>query len=268
MPELAEVAYACSQWKKGLGKKVVEIITHPTTRVYREEDRNQFAKDFLGSTISHSATHGKQMLFRFSKSRWLGLHLGMTGSLAIEDPNYLVSKYDALVLRQHKQTLVFRDPRQFGRIRVHLGKEEPTWWSDLPVSMLDPKFDIEVIKFSLLRHAKRPIKAILLDQRYFQGMGNWMADEVLWRARIHPAQLGGKIKAPSQRKLFKEISFVVKGAMSSIARHGGDPPNGWLFHVRWKDGGSCPTTGKPLVRREIGGRTSCWCPEIQKEPRN
>ena len=47
MPELAEVAYACSLWNKGLGKKVVEIITHPTTRVYREVDRNQFAKDFL-----------------------------------------------------------------------------------------------------------------------------------------------------------------------------------------------------------------------------
>lgn len=265
MPELAEVAYACSLWKKGLGKKIIEVITHPSSRVYRDEDREQFSRDFNGTVLSHSATHGKQMLFRFSKNRWLGIHLGMTGSLAIEQANYSPTKYDALVFRQSKQVLVFRDPRQFGRIRVHVGKVEPKWWSDLPVSMFDRKFDLEFLKFSLSKHAKRPIKAILLDQRYFQGMGNWMADEVLWRARIHPGLSGGKIKSHTQRNLFNEIRFVVNGAMNSIGRHGGDPPKGWLFHVRWKDGGICPSTGNALVRKEIGGRTTCWCPKIQKK---
>ena len=56
------------------------------------------------------------MLFGFSQGRWLGVHLGMTGSLSVEASDYQISKHDALLLRQNKQTLVFRDPRQFGRL--------------------------------------------------------------------------------------------------------------------------------------------------------
>ena len=40
--------------------------------------------------------------------------------------------------------------------------------------------------------------------------------------------------------------------MRTIGRHGKDPPSGWLFHVRWQDGGLCPETGKPLRRETIG----------------
>ena len=188
----------------------------------------------------------------------------MTGSLHINSSNYQNHKHDALILYQSNQALVFKDPRQFGRLRLHTGKTPPSWWSELPTSMLDPKFKLSVLSNALSRHGKRPIKALLLDQRYFQGMGNWMADEVLWRSGIHPARLGSKINTAECANLFSQIKFVVRGAMKSVGKHGGDPPKGWLFHVRWKSGGICPKTQSPLKREEIGGRTSCWCPKLQK----
>lgn len=267
MPELAEVAYACSVWGKGVGEKTDEVLVHPTSRVYRDLNRAVFIKALSDVVLEDARCHGKQMLFRFSNSRWLGLHLGMTGSLSVKSIDYQPAKFDALVLRQSMRCLVFSDPRQFGRLRLHLENDLPRWWTQLPLSMLDPKFDLQILVDALRKHAKRPIKALLLDQRYFQGMGNWMADEVLWRARIHPAHPCGLLKSRKRSKLFEKILFVAYEAMRTIGRHGKDPPSGWLFHVRWQDGGLCPETGKPLRRETIGGRTSCWSPTLQRKPR-
>lgn len=265
MPELAEVSYSCSLWKKGLGKNISDVITHPTSRVFRENNRAEFTKCLMGAKLESSSTHGKQMLFSFCENKWLGIHLGMTGSLGLESAGYTPTRYDALVLKQPGQTLTFRDPRQFGRLRLHLGKCLPNWWSKLPTSMLDNDFQLKILSNALARHARRPVKALLLDQRYFPGMGNWMADEVLWRTGLHPATLGGNVKLPVTENLFKQILFVVRGSMKSVGKHGGDPPKGWLFHARWKDGLLCPKTKSPLVREQIGGRTSCWCPTLQKK---
>lgn len=264
MPELAEVAYSCSLWKNGLGNQIDQVITNPTSRVYRNENRKEFIQNLKGQTLSSSFTHGKQMLFSFSGNCWLGIHLGMTGSLAIEPKEYEPQKHDALLFRQPSQTLAFRDPRQFGRLRLHLGTSEPKWWNELPTSMLDQNFHSKILTDSLSRHARRPIKALLLDQRYFPGMGNWMADEVLWRAKLNPSNLSGGISKTDENRLFKQILFVVNGAIKSVGKHGGDPPKGWLFHARWKDGLLCPKTKNPLIREQIGGRTTCWCPSIQK----
>jgi formamidopyrimidine-DNA glycosylase len=41
-------------------------------------------------------------------------------------------------------------------------------------------------------------------------------------------------------------------------------PKSWLFWHRWEDGGKCPRTKSPLVREEVGGRTTCWSPARQK----
>lgn len=266
MPELAEVAYACSQWDRGIGKYIKSIHVHPSSRVFRDLNRENLIKSLTGRKLTSSFTHGKQMLFRFNSDLWLGLHLGMTGSLHFEKSFYQKHKHDALVLFQSKWTLIFRDPRQFGRIRFHQGMNPPNWWSDLPLSILDQKYNKNILVDALARHSKRPIKALLLDQRYFQGIGNWMADEILWRAHIHPALPCGKINEKTSNVLFSQIRFVAHGAMKSIGLHGGDPPKGWLFHVRWKDGGTCPKTNKSLVRGQIGGRTSCWSPHLQKLP--
>lgn len=264
MPELAEVAFACSLWNAGLNQRIKAVYTHPTSRVYRDENRPFIHEHIVGKTLKGSETHGKQMLFSLSGNCWLGLHLGMTGWLYVEEKNYTPLKHDALVLFQAKQALVFRDPRQFGRIRIENGKQLPDWWTDRPVSMLCPAFSFEILSHALERHPKRPLKALLLDQRYFPGMGNWMADEVLWRANLHPDCRSPMVAKKEQKKLFLQILFVVQGAVKSVGTKGGDPPAKWLFHQRWKDGGTCPKSGAPLIREEIGGRTSCWSPALQK----
>ena len=84
MPELAEVEFARKIWNPGWGSVVERVETKATSRVYRDLQPSSVMRGLKGATLESSAPHGKQILFRFSADRWLGLHLGMTGSLRME----------------------------------------------------------------------------------------------------------------------------------------------------------------------------------------
>jgi len=80
---------------------------------------------------------------------------------------------------QSGRALVFTDSRQFGRVRFHHGREEPDWWNTAVPEIISPEFDQHFVDQFLDRHRKAPIKAVLLLQSRFSGIGNWMADEIL-----------------------------------------------------------------------------------------
>ena len=97
----------------------------------------------------------------------------MTGWLFEEDPAYPSAKHDALVLRQTERSLVFRDPRQFGRILCHKGKG-PGWWSNLAPEVHSDAFTLERVRDILQRRKRALVKAVLLMQEFFPG--NWQLD--------------------------------------------------------------------------------------------
>src|SRR5438309_2328347 len=133
MPELAEVEYYRRQWDDGLGAKIVDVDLHATKRIFRGSNTRDLRRRLTGAKLLRSVARGKQMLFQFSGDNWLGLHLGMSGAMRIEPAAFRADKHDHLILRQAKRALVFRDPRQFGRVRFHHGKLHPEWWPpDLP----------------------------------------------------------------------------------------------------------------------------------------
>ncbi|MFN8549340.1 MAG: hypothetical protein U0527_15545 [Candidatus Eisenbacteria bacterium] len=102
-------------------------------------------------------------------------------------------------------------------MRFARGKEEPAWWSSLPPSLLSPSFTRRTVDQILERRARSPIKAVLLQQDSFPGVGNWMADEILWRAGIHPAR-GRATQRARARALRREVRFV-RGALRSVGRY-------------------------------------------------
>ncbi len=265
MPELAEVEYYRTRWNVGLGQPIVGIAVHGEKRIFRKVDVPALVSQMVDAVFLESQARGKQLLFRFSKNLWLGLHLGMTGKLSAETADYAAGKHDHLVLRQRDRSLLFHDPRLFGQIRFHQGADAPDWWRALPPPVDSPEFTAERMEQFLKRHSKLPIKAALLLQAGFPGIGNWMADEILWRAKVHPRYPAGRLAADAQRRLWREVRFVARKAITSIGQDFSDPPRGWLFHERWGKGGRCPIHGNTLERRTIGGRTSAWCKTCQPE---
>ncbi len=267
MPELAEVEYYRKRWDLGIGHPVERVLLHPQVRDFRDCCVTDLSTRLKGQALRASLAHGKRLAFRFSGGCWLGLHLGMTGKLATVTPFTAQGKYEHLVLVQKPHALVFSDVRQFGCIRFYSGPGVPSWWRDLPASLLSSAFTRGGLQGFLQRHGRSPLKAVLLHQDGFPGVGNWMADEILWRARIRPTCPAGRVRGRKLSDLFTAVKEVGSDAMAVIAVDWKDPPDSWLFNHRWKDGGRCPRTGRPLIRQRIRGRTTCWSPAWQRWPR-
>ena len=267
MPELAEVEYFRKRWDAGLTQRITRVALHGGKRIFRGGDAALIEQTLRGATLLASETRGKQIAFRFSKNAWLGVHLGMTGKLTTEAADFTPGKHDHLVLFQKKQTLVFADARMFGRLRFHHGKDVPPWWSSLPPAVTSREFSVKRLREILVRRARTPLKALLLAQAFFPGVGNWMADEILWQARLHPRHPAGALTAPQQREFWRVLRLVCRVALKTIGVDWSDPPADWLIHARWKKTGCCPRHGTVLERATIGGRTTAWCARCQNSPK-
>ncbi|MBC8002447.1 MAG: Fpg/Nei family DNA glycosylase [Opitutaceae bacterium] len=263
MPELAEVEYYRRQWTPGLNQRVIRVHLNRGKRVLRGNDIEQLERSLTGARLVDSLAHGKQMLFEFSSSAWLGVHLGMTGSLRAECGDFHPGKHDHLVLFQKERALVFSDPRLFGRLLFEAGSEQPAWWTKRAPDLVSSEFTTDALRQFLRRRSGSPIKAVLLMQERFPGIGNWMADEILWRSGLHPSSRAGDLNSRQIKMLHGQIRWVCRGALRVVAKDFTDPPKSWLFPHRWKSGGLCPRDGMGLKRKEIGGRTTCWCPTCQ-----
>jgi formamidopyrimidine-DNA glycosylase len=303
MPELAEVEFYRKRWHfAAVGEQVCEVRLHETKRVFRDVDTGLFRRVLRGTILETSEARAKQMMFRFTGNVWLGVHLGMSGELSVQPADYAPGKHDHLVLAmgevegrrqpargtasrasapppraegiRPQHSLLYTDPRMFGQILFHVGADAPVWWRGIAPAILSADFRVSDIAAFLRRRARAPIKAVLLMQERFPGIGNWMADEILWRAAIHPARPAGSLKPGEIRALWRECRHVCRLALDAIAGKGNtlppdlnvNIPRTWLFKHRWRKGGKDPQTGTPLAHATIGGRTTCWSPARQKKP--
>jgi formamidopyrimidine-DNA glycosylase len=267
MPELAEVEYYRKRWDAGVGARITRVALHGKQRVFRGSSAEDLARTLRGSTLLGSETRGKQMLFRFSKNGWLGVHLGMTGHLHVEAEDFAPGRHDHLVLFQKGRALVFTDARMFGRVRFYHGKDAPPWWQALPPEVASKEFTLAYLRAIFARRRRAPLKALLLQQNLFPGVGNWMADEILWQARLHPATTPADLSEPKFREFWRLARTVCRTSLKTIGVDWGDPPDGWLLHERFKKIGHCPRHGTELRRTTISGRTTAWCERCQPPPK-
>jgi formamidopyrimidine-DNA glycosylase len=275
MPELAEAEFFRKRWHLAArDETIAAVLTHDRAKIFRGLDPAAVRHALTGARLLSSEARAKQMLFRFSGDFWLGIHLAMSGELRVEPSGYVPQKHDHLILASARRRLVFTDPRMFGRVQFHHGAEAPAWWTRIAPAITSADFTLAAVAAFLRRRARAPIKAVLLMQERFPGVGNWMADEILWRAAIHPRRLAGSLSPAETRTLWRTCRHVCRLALATIAGRGDHlPPNlnvhiprTWLFWHRWEDGGLCPKTKQPLVREEVGGRTTCWSPARQRLP--
>jgi formamidopyrimidine-DNA glycosylase len=185
----------------------------------------------------------------------LGLHLGMAGRIVIDDTaagDYWsdggakhVPVWDRFTLHfADGGSLALRDKRRLGR------------------AVLDPKIDTlgpdaaEVGRDTFRARVGRgdaPLKARIMDQAVIAGVGNLLADEALWRARLDPRRPAGDLDEAELDRLRREIRAATRRAIERGGVHTGD-----VIPHRRRDG-SCPRCGAPMARATVGGRTTYWC---------
>jgi len=179
-------------------------------------------------------------------------------------PDFCPEKHDHFVLYQRNRALVFTDARQCGRVQFDHGAMAPGWWENGVPEIVSANFNRGFLDRFLSRHGKAPIKAVVLMQSGFSGIGNWMADEILWRARVLPSKKPGRLNAKERDRIFRATKFVARESLRIIGPDDSKLPRSWLIHERWREGGRCPRHKTLLRCATIGGRTTTWCPRCQK----
>jgi formamidopyrimidine-DNA glycosylase len=194
MPELPEVESARLVIERhGLRRRIVDV-DDSDTYVCRPHAPGEIRHALLDGELISAMRQGKSMWFPSSEGVTLGIHLGMSGKIVIADADgteidgsdYWEGGRKPGDYRWARFTLTFEDggrlmlvdPRRLGRVRLNP-----------PVEELGPDAErITPAQFrTALASSMAPVKARLMDQRKIAGIGNLLADEILWRARIHPA---------------------------------------------------------------------------------
>lgn len=172
--------------------------------------------------------------------------------------------------------VAFTDPRRLGRVRlVDCPGKDIRQRSPLIENGPDPVVDTEIFTEEFLHRKMKarhvPIKALLLDQTTLSGIGNWVGDEVLYQAKLHPEQYCDEFDDQQIKRLFESIRHVCQVSVDKLGESD-EFPEDWMFHHRWNNRPSAPTShlpnGEKLAFLKVGGRTSCYAPNVQRKNGN
>jgi formamidopyrimidine-DNA glycosylase len=265
MPELVEVEVFKRKIERSVrGKTITEVTVVPDDIVFRKKSPSSVKKTLLGARVKGCYRKGKYIWFELDRTPCPVFHLGMTGSYIVtEGPLDKNLKSVKLVLEMNDGTkLVFRDPRRFGRIFL---VDDPLF--SPPLSRLGPDVMNELPSvgelFELFQRRKAPIKGVLLDQSALSGIGNWMADEILFQSRIAPMRPAQKILLSEVKALRSKINQVVKLSVNVSADYDRYPKT-WLFHHRWGRKVGKIKSGEKIKHNVVAGRATAWVPRLQK----
>ncbi|KAL9257856.1 Formamidopyrimidine-DNA glycosylase-like protein [Drosera capensis] len=308
MPELPEVEAARRAISENcVGKKIVRSIVADDAKVIDGVSSSQFEAALLHKTIVATHRKGKNLWIQLDSPPFPSFQFGMAGAVyikgvmvtkykrsAVKDSDEWPSKYSKVFIElDDGLELSFTDKRRFAKVRL---LKDPA--SVPPISELGPDALLElwpVDEFhESLRKRKIGIKALLLDQGFLSGIGNWIADEVLFQARIHPMQIASSLSKENTAALHKSIKEVIEYAVQVDADAGSFPldwlfhyrwgkkpgkviekavevgadsdqyPSNWIFHSREKKPGKAFVEGKQIDFITAGGRTTAYVPDLQK----
>ncbi len=233
------------------------------------------AETLPGLQIERVRRRAKYLLIDCAKAgQHLGtliMHLGMSGSLRVLPVDSKVHKHDHFDLQLGQQCLRLRDPRRFGAI---LWTQEPAERHPL-ISALGPEplsedFNVEYLSDQAKRR-KVPIKQLLMDGKVVVGVGNIYATEALFLAGIHPARLCNRVAKARLEKLVEHVKIVLAYAIErggttlrDFQQQDGRP--GYFqqeLRVYGREGAPCRDCGTTIKAKQIGQRTSSYCPRCQ-----
>jgi formamidopyrimidine-DNA glycosylase len=281
MPELPEVETIVRGLRTVLpGRTILSVRLGKTDFI---EDPLALAELLPGRRIEKIERLGKFISLELSAGpaaknpeRQLDLvvHLGMTGWLGVRRPEDPVAPHThAFFALENGRELRYTDIRRFGQILLVPAEGKGAFNERLGREPLE----ISAGDFSRRLAGRRArIKALLLDQSVFRGIGNIYADESLWQARIHPARLAARLNVAELARLRTAIRRVLQHAIrdrgSSISNFvdaEGRPGEYQQRHRAYgREGKSCFRCGTQIKRAVIAGRSSYFCPRCQRRPRS
>jgi formamidopyrimidine-DNA glycosylase len=271
VPELPEVESARAVLERAaLGRRIVDV-DDSDTYVTRPHQPGDIRAALLGRELTAVHRRGKSMWIDTSgvdsaapAGPALGVHLGMSGKIVVADGHgeeldggdywdrgrapgdHRYARFSLTFADGGSMLLV--DPRRFGRVRL-----------DPPLEALGlDAGEITGAQFrAALAKGTAPVKARLLDQDAIAGIGNLLADQVLWQAKINPARPVGELTRADLDRLYRAVRRSIAAAVADGGVH--TLP---IIALRRPDA-FCPRCGAPMVHGTVAGRTTWWCSREQ-----
>jgi len=210
MPELPEVETIRLQLSHYLPLKIVSVASTPQLK----QNILHTELHLKNKTLTTIKRKGKMLDFIFDDGSHLLSHLGMTGTWLVGE-TIKSGKHTHLTLTGEKHTLAYDDPRRFGHMYYYTAEEAEKKLSELGMDLADPDFSLEYLTQALKRFPERALKVALLDQKYFAGSGNYIANEICARAGIRPTRKNKNIKKDEFPKIHNAIHQVIGPALKS-----------------------------------------------------
>ena len=266
MPELLEVETYRRQAQRVVGR-TIGAVDAPDAWFVKNGEPDEVVAAVTGRRVVAARRRGKLLVLDLADDPdggpdgvRLGLRFGMTGRLIVDGAaeidrlEYSSGRddpaWDRFTLHFTDGTdLRLRDPRRLGG--VALDPDEDRLGVD---ALAATRADLA----QALGASAAPLKTRLMDQSRLAGIGNLLADEILWRAGLDPVRAAGALADDELSTLHCTLHEVLDDLMARGGSHTGD-----LRHAAALDG-LCPRDGAPLIRRHVGGRTTLSCPAHQR----
>jgi len=265
MPELPEVETT----RRGVEP---HLFNHTIQDVIVREHRLRWPvpatlkQTLTGLTVRSVDRRAKYLLIHFDTG-CLIIHLGMSGSLRVVDPDCPAQKHDHIDFVLPRHILRYRDPRRFGAVLWHIGPTElHPLLKHLGPEPLDSTFDSAFL-FKATRGKSIAIKQLLMNSHIVVGIGNIYANEALFDAGIHPARASSGLQTAECDALVTAIKDILARAIAaggSTLRDfvGGDGRPGYFqqsYKVYGRAGLPCPRCGTPISLMRQGQRSTYYC---------
>jgi formamidopyrimidine-DNA glycosylase len=262
VPELPEVeTYRRLAARAALGRVVTAVDAHDAWILKGGTGAPELTAALTGRSLVAARRRGKLLLLDTSDDGpTLGMRFGMTGRLHV-DGTAAIDRLSYSPLRTEARWdrfgldfgdgghLRLQDPRRLGGVELDPDEER-----------LGPDaLTLTVAELArALAGSEVALKARLLDQHRIAGIGNLIADEILWRAGLSPLRPARSLGPAEIRRLQRHLRSGLAVLIERGGAHTGD------LGPQRRPGGHCPRDGTELRRATVGGRTSWWCPGHQR----
>ena len=274
MPELPEVEYARRLIAdQALGRTIIAVDADPF--VCRPHSPAELRTALTGRKLIAAHRRGKTMWCETSPTRGgpsgpgpdLGIHLGMSGRVVVTAPDGQSAEAGDWPRRDAQPRkpewnrftvefadggrLVLFDKRRLGRILLNPD-----------IDALGPEAtQVTRAEFrALIAKGTTAVKARLLDQSRIAGVGNLLADEILWQAKVPPAMPVSCLRRTDADRLYRTMRSVLGSALAKGGAHTGE-----VIAAR-RPGATCPRDGAEMRHGTVGGRSTWWCSREQAWP--
>ncbi len=273
MPELPEVETIRTQLSAYLPFEVKKVDYSPVAHTLFNKKEFELAPGMKATDIQRK---GKLLNFCLEGGRSILSHLGMTGGWRISDKP-ITEKHTHLHLEIQynggkKHFLAYVDQRRFGEMSFVGAEEAQKQLARLGVDLTSPDFTPQYIQDVLKKHPDKQLKPLLLEQKYFAGLGNYIASEICARAGIRPTRRCGKISRAECDQIKTATDSVIQGSLKyqgltfsggytdAFGNDGNGLSNLVVFHQ--KVCGLCGVT--PVKKLTLAQRGTFYCPKCQK----